>query len=207
MRVLHVTPHLPPDQAANALLPWQLGTWAAQAGDEVEYVAHPPRAAGRVTIAAARSRGCRAGTRRFYDRVVPLGAFTRQGLRIRRALTPALARRRPRSRPQQRPARRTRRADVATATETGHPHAVRHRDLALRAEARPARSVHARLPRRVGGDVLQRAPARASEGTGSDASCDARRLSRPSPTCSAGTTRRINWKHASRWASRTGTCS
>ena len=27
MRVLHVTPHLPPDQAANALLPWQLGNW------------------------------------------------------------------------------------------------------------------------------------------------------------------------------------
>jgi glycosyltransferase involved in cell wall biosynthesis len=44
MRILHVTPHLPPDQAANALLPWQLGMWARDAGDEVEYVAHPPRA-------------------------------------------------------------------------------------------------------------------------------------------------------------------
>ena len=44
MRILHVTPHLPPDQAANALLPWQLGVWAREAGDDVEYVAHPPRA-------------------------------------------------------------------------------------------------------------------------------------------------------------------
>ena len=44
LRILHVTPHLPPDQAANALLPWQLGLWATEAGDNVEYVAHPPRA-------------------------------------------------------------------------------------------------------------------------------------------------------------------
>ena len=47
MRILHVTPHLPPDQAANALLPWQLGNWARGRGDDVEYVAHPPRAGGR----------------------------------------------------------------------------------------------------------------------------------------------------------------
>jgi glycosyltransferase involved in cell wall biosynthesis len=48
MRIVHVTPHLPPDQAANALLPFQLGEWAASRGDAVEYVAHPPRA-GRST--------------------------------------------------------------------------------------------------------------------------------------------------------------
>ena len=47
MHILHVTPHLPPDQAANALLPWQLGEWAREAGDTVEYLAHPPRAVGR----------------------------------------------------------------------------------------------------------------------------------------------------------------
>ena len=51
MRVLHVTPHLPPDQAANALLPWQLGNWAQAAGDEVEYVAHPPRTGGHAPLA------------------------------------------------------------------------------------------------------------------------------------------------------------
>jgi glycosyltransferase involved in cell wall biosynthesis len=44
VRILHVTPHLPPDQAANALLPAHLGRWAREAGDEVRYVAHPPRA-------------------------------------------------------------------------------------------------------------------------------------------------------------------
>ena len=51
MRILHVTPHLPPDQAANALLPWQLGNWAAARGDDVAYVAHPPRAGGRARLA------------------------------------------------------------------------------------------------------------------------------------------------------------
>jgi glycosyltransferase involved in cell wall biosynthesis len=42
--IVHLTPHLPPDQAANALLPYQLGEWAAARGDTVRYVAHPPRA-------------------------------------------------------------------------------------------------------------------------------------------------------------------
>ncbi len=46
MRICHVSPHLPPDQAANALLPFHLGTWARERGEEVVYVAHPPRAAG-----------------------------------------------------------------------------------------------------------------------------------------------------------------
>jgi glycosyltransferase involved in cell wall biosynthesis len=44
MRICHVTPHLPPDQAANALLPAHLGRWAVDAGDSVSYIAHPPRA-------------------------------------------------------------------------------------------------------------------------------------------------------------------
>lgn len=44
MRICHVTPHLPPDQAANALLPWHLGEWGRAAGDEIAFVAHPPRA-------------------------------------------------------------------------------------------------------------------------------------------------------------------
>jgi glycosyltransferase involved in cell wall biosynthesis len=50
MQILHVTPHLPPDQAANALLPLQLGEWASEAGDRVEYVAHPPRAKGSALL-------------------------------------------------------------------------------------------------------------------------------------------------------------
>ena len=42
MRIVHVTPHLPPDQAANALLPFQLGEWARARGDSAVFVAHPP---------------------------------------------------------------------------------------------------------------------------------------------------------------------
>lgn len=41
MRICHLTPHLPPDQAANALLPVHLGQWARQAGDEPSYVSYP----------------------------------------------------------------------------------------------------------------------------------------------------------------------
>jgi glycosyltransferase involved in cell wall biosynthesis len=51
VRICHVTPHLPPDQAANALLPYHLGCWARDRGDEVTYVAHPPRSAARATRA------------------------------------------------------------------------------------------------------------------------------------------------------------
>jgi glycosyltransferase involved in cell wall biosynthesis len=42
MRICHVSPHLPPDQAANALLPAQLGTWSQAAGDIVSFVTQPP---------------------------------------------------------------------------------------------------------------------------------------------------------------------
>jgi glycosyltransferase involved in cell wall biosynthesis len=90
VHILHVTPHLPPDQAANALLPWQLGTWSAEAGDSVEYVAHPPRAGG----AAALPGGVAWIPRRtdgFVDRTLRLGALT-SGLRMQRALAPAVAR-------------------------------------------------------------------------------------------------------------------
>jgi glycosyltransferase involved in cell wall biosynthesis len=55
MRICHVTAHLPPDQAANALLPLHLGQWARQAGDEPSYVAHPPRALGGATESALRA--------------------------------------------------------------------------------------------------------------------------------------------------------
>lgn len=38
MRICHVSPHLPPDQAANALLPAQLGTWSHQQGHQVAFI-------------------------------------------------------------------------------------------------------------------------------------------------------------------------
>ncbi len=45
MRICHITPHLPPDQAANALLPVNLGIWARRSGHQVTFIAHPARAA------------------------------------------------------------------------------------------------------------------------------------------------------------------
>jgi glycosyltransferase involved in cell wall biosynthesis len=53
VKILHVTPHLPPDQAANALLPAHLGRWSRDAGDEVSYLAHPPRAGEPAATAGA----------------------------------------------------------------------------------------------------------------------------------------------------------
>jgi glycosyl transferase family 4 len=42
MRVCHVSPHLPPDQAANALLPAQLAAWAHGQGHQVTLLAYEP---------------------------------------------------------------------------------------------------------------------------------------------------------------------
>ena len=50
MRICHITPHLPPDQAANALLPFHLGQWAREFGDQVSYLAHPARHTGRSVL-------------------------------------------------------------------------------------------------------------------------------------------------------------
>jgi glycosyltransferase involved in cell wall biosynthesis len=41
MRICHVSPHLPPDQAANALLPAELGAWFRAAGHDVAFVTQP----------------------------------------------------------------------------------------------------------------------------------------------------------------------
>jgi glycosyltransferase involved in cell wall biosynthesis len=48
MRICHVSPHLPPDQAANALLPVELGSWSHARGDDVTFIAHEP-AQGRAS--------------------------------------------------------------------------------------------------------------------------------------------------------------
>jgi glycosyltransferase involved in cell wall biosynthesis len=90
LHILHVTPHLPPDQAANALLPWQLGRWAAEAGDSVEYVAHPPRAGGAAALPGQVAWiPRRAGG--FVDRTLRVGAIA-SAISIRRALVSAFAR-------------------------------------------------------------------------------------------------------------------
>jgi glycosyltransferase involved in cell wall biosynthesis len=102
MHIVHVTPHLPPDQAANALLPWQLGAWARENGDTVEYVAHPPRAAGAATAPSRGVRGprmelsgpvtwVRRRTDSFIDRGLRLGSLT-GGYRMWRAMAAPLSR-------------------------------------------------------------------------------------------------------------------
>jgi glycosyltransferase involved in cell wall biosynthesis len=90
MHILHVTPHLPPDQAANALLPWQLGEWAKGSGDTVEYVAHPPRAGGRSTLSGPATWVPRRSDR-WLMRAVKLGSVL-QAQKSRQALEPAIAR-------------------------------------------------------------------------------------------------------------------
>jgi glycosyltransferase involved in cell wall biosynthesis len=87
MRILHVTPHLPPDQAANALLPWRLGTWALEAGDTVAYVAHPPRAGGQAELAGPVTWVPRRAASPL-SRALRIGSVA-SAMRIRRALMPA----------------------------------------------------------------------------------------------------------------------
>src|SRR5262245_55335068 len=53
MRICHVTPHLPPDQAANALLPAELAAWANREGHEVTIVSHEPAQGRTATPFAA----------------------------------------------------------------------------------------------------------------------------------------------------------
>ncbi len=78
MRICHVSPHLPPDQAANALLPAELGRWSRTHGHDVLFVAHEPAQGAAVDIATLagpvrwiprRSRTSRVG------RVLRVGAW------------------------------------------------------------------------------------------------------------------------------------
>lgn len=85
MRICHITAHVPPDQAANALLPFNLGLWASEAGDEVCYVAHVPRAGEAAALPgpvrwAPSNRG-----RGWLARVTRIGS-----LMTARAMIPAL---------------------------------------------------------------------------------------------------------------------
>ena len=53
MFLVHVSPHLPPDQAANAILPALAGAWSRERGHEVRFVAHPPAQGGRADAPAS----------------------------------------------------------------------------------------------------------------------------------------------------------
>jgi glycosyltransferase involved in cell wall biosynthesis len=94
LRVCMVTPHLPPEQAANALLPVLLARELAQAGIETDFVAHPPASGvpaaagngfGRVRVAYVPRRG-----RRWLDRTAAGAAVA--AVRIALGAHPLLAR-------------------------------------------------------------------------------------------------------------------
>jgi len=89
MRILHVTPHLPPDQAANALLPWHLGNWSRDEGEEVEYVAHPPRVTGATRLAGPVTWVPRRGAQALER--LPLAGSGLAALRVCRALASRIA--------------------------------------------------------------------------------------------------------------------
>ena len=57
MNVLMVTPHLPPHQAANALLPHLLGQELAQRGHSVRYLTFGPPAGTAEFTPAVRMTG------------------------------------------------------------------------------------------------------------------------------------------------------
>lgn len=88
MRICHVSPHLPPDQAANALLPAQLGQWLTARGDRVSYVAHEP---GQTSVGAGPGP---AGNIRWIPRRGSAGSIQRllrlDAWRIARQVTRAL---------------------------------------------------------------------------------------------------------------------
>lgn len=50
MRICHVTPHLPPYQSANALLPVHLGRGSRAGGDDATFISHPPRSSGAADL-------------------------------------------------------------------------------------------------------------------------------------------------------------
>jgi glycosyltransferase involved in cell wall biosynthesis len=90
VRVCHVTPHLPPDQAANALLPATLGRLGVADGWHVTFVAHEPaqgRGVAQDSLAGPVAWVPRRGRERALVRLTRLGA-----LRVARAVHAALDR-------------------------------------------------------------------------------------------------------------------
>ena len=88
MRIVHVTPHLPPDQAANALLPHHLGEWARERGDAAHFVAHPP--VGRAADARADVTWIPRTNRSLAQRILRTGSIA-GARRIRREAGPLVA--------------------------------------------------------------------------------------------------------------------
>jgi len=90
MRICHVSPHLPPDQAANALLPAELGAWLRAAGHDVSFVTQTPaqgKTADDATLPGPVVRVAARGTPSALARVTRL-----HSLRRAREITAALER-------------------------------------------------------------------------------------------------------------------
>jgi glycosyltransferase involved in cell wall biosynthesis len=85
MRVCAITPHLPPEQAANALLPRQLAEGLAAHGVSSVFVAHPPRSEGSARVSSGSityvpRRGAGAFARSLFGAMVA-AARMGQGMR------------------------------------------------------------------------------------------------------------------------------
>jgi len=87
VRIVHLTPHLPPDQAANALLPFHLGEWARTRGDAVHFIAHPP--VSGVSAARRDVTWIPRTERTLLQRVARTGSIA-GAIRIRREASPIL---------------------------------------------------------------------------------------------------------------------
>jgi len=88
LTIVHLTPHLPPDQAANALLPFHLGAWAKARGDTVHFITHPP--ASGATPATDNVIWIPRTERTILQRVLRAGSVA-GAVRIRREALPILA--------------------------------------------------------------------------------------------------------------------
>ena len=75
MRICHVSPHLPPDQAANALLPAELGAWAPPPATRSRSVAQSPRKDGRGRAAGWSGPPRQRTPRVVSSRAIPAGRF------------------------------------------------------------------------------------------------------------------------------------
>ena len=175
MRICHVSPHLPPDQAANALLPAELGRRMAARGDEVAFVAHEPGQGGpparpHADPASAGGTLPPGSAVRWIPRRRSAGVLRSSKIdawlvvrRVNAALNGVARACRSAAPAQQRPDHRSRGRVGAPAPHSVRAHALRHRDLALQ-EAAPDRSIHGRLSRRSAGHLLQPAPAWSAPG-------------------------------------------
>ena len=158
MRILHVTPHLPPDQAANALLPCAARRTGRSDARRRGRIRRASTARGRQRRSSpARSTWIPRRSRRRSSIARCTSGSTLAALRMRAMLAPAIARADRGPRPQQRPARGDGRpARAAQQTSRSCSRCTARRSGTTRRKRCRSGPVHARVPRRVIRHVLQR---------------------------------------------------